>query len=128
MHEMAIVRDVLAVALKEADKAHAGRVKSVTLRIGEGRDIVSELFCGLFEHLARGTQAEGAEIVLQRVPMTTRCKACGKLYRLNVHDESTWPCPACGSRDYELFSGMEFTMERLELADFDENASGQPAA
>ena len=33
MHEMAIVRDVLAVALKEADKAHAGRVKSVTLRL-----------------------------------------------------------------------------------------------
>ncbi len=116
MHEMALVRDVLDVALNVAESEHATKVESVTLRIGEGRDIVIELFGELFEHLARGTAAEGAELVFERIPMLTRCKDCGKIYRLNVRDESTWPCPACGSSSYELYSGMEFSIESVAVS------------
>ncbi len=116
MHEMALVRNVIGTVLEEAEKQNASEVKTVYLRIGKGRDIVIDLFSGLFEHLARGTSAEKAELVFERVPMITECNACGTPYFLNVHDESTWPCPKCASRDYHLVSGMEFSIDRIELA------------
>lgn len=59
MHEMALVRDVIGTALEEAERQGAGRIKAIYLRIGKGRDIVVELFSGLFDHLAKGTEAEG---------------------------------------------------------------------
>ena len=108
---------MLDVALGIADSEHAGRVTSITLRIGKGRDIVVDLFSGLFDHLSKGTPAEGAELVFERVPMVTRCKDCSKLYHLNVHDERTWPCPACGSQNYELASGMEFSIENVTVGE-----------
>lgn len=116
MHEMALVREVIGIVLDKADEAQANRVEAVYLRIGQGRDIVTGLFDGLFEHMAKGTVAEGAELVFERVPMLTRCDECGKLYRLDVHDERSWPCPRCGSKKYRLFSGMEFSIDRIEVA------------
>lgn len=117
MHEMALVRNVLGVTLEEAERAHAERIVSIYLRIGKGRDIVIDLFSGLFDHLAQGTAAEGAELVYERVPMVTKCNDCGKFYHLDVHDEATWPCPRCGSLDYSLYSGMEFSIDRIELVE-----------
>lgn len=116
MHEMALVRNVVGITLEEAERRQAHHVDAVYLRIGKGRDIVVDLFSGLFDHLAKGTVAEGAELVYERVPLITRCNDCGKLYRLDVHDESTWPCPACGSKNYALYSGMEFSVDRIEMS------------
>ncbi len=117
MHEMALVREVVGMTVEEAERQHASSVKAIYLRIGKGRDIVVDLFSGLFDHLAKGTVAEGADLVYERVPLITRCNDCGKLYRLDIRDESTWPCPVCHSMDYSLYSGMEFQIDRIEVAD-----------
>ena len=116
MHEMALVRNVIGITLDEAEKRGAEHVKAIYLRIGTGRDIVVDLFSGLFGHLAKNTPAEGAELVYERVPLVTQCDDCGKFYRLDVHDESTYPCQRCGSMRYHLFSGMEFSVDRIEVA------------
>lgn len=116
MHEMALVREVIDATVDEAERQHASRVKAIYLRIGKGRDVVVDLFSGLFDHLAKGTVVEGADLVYERVPLITRCNDCGKLYYLNIRDESTWPCPACHSMDYKLYSGMEFQIDRIEVA------------
>lgn len=116
MHEMALVRDVIGTALEEAERQGASQIKAIYLRIGKGRDIVVELFSGLFDHLAKGTEAEGADLVYERVPLITRCNECGKLYRLDIRDQDSWPCPACRSMDYSLYSGMEFSIDRIEVA------------
>ena len=116
MHEMALVRDVIGTTLEETERQGASQVKAIYLRIGKGRDIVVELFSGLFDHLAKGTVAEGADLVYERVPLITRCNECGKLYHLNIRDQATWPCPACHSMDYSLYSGMEFSIDRIEVA------------
>ena len=116
MHEMALVRNVIGITPDEAEKRGADRVKAVYLRIGKGRDVVVDLFSGLFDHLAKNTPAEGAELVYERIPLVTQCNNCGKFYHLDVHDGDTWPCPRCGSMDYRLFSGMEFSVDRIEVA------------
>jgi hydrogenase nickel incorporation protein HypA/HybF len=113
MHEMSLATDVLDTVVEIARRSDARRVRSVYMTVGKGRDVVEDLFSGLFGYLARGTVADGAEMVFRTTPLTARCRDCGKVYPLNVFDEKTWPCPECGARNYELHSGMEFSIDSV---------------
>lgn len=116
MHEMSLVRNVVDIVVAQCTEAGVAEVKTVNLVIGEARDIVEDLFEGLFRHFARGTVAEGAHICITRVPLTVRCDACGTVFPLDVCDESTWVCPACGTaRSYRVNSGMEFAISSIEV-------------
>ena len=116
MHEMALARDVLNTVVGAAEGSGAKEVRTVYMTIGSGRDIVNDLFEGLFSHLARGTVAEKAALAVTRVPIRVRCRRCGEVYPLNVYDAKTWDCPACAQKDYALYSGMEFRIDRIEVA------------
>lgn len=116
MHEMSLASDVVDVAVKAAAAAGASRVRAIHMTIGQGRDIVEDLFEGLMQRLARGTAVEGAELVLARPPFMVRCKNCGEVYPINVFNQATWPCPACAVKDYDLHSGMEFCIDKIVVA------------
>lgn len=119
MHEMAFTRNAVDVVLKEAESKNATEVTAVYLTIGYVRDIVEDLFEGLFKHLARGTVAEHAEIVINRVPLTVKCNDCGEIYHIDVFDESTWPCVNCGVKSYKIYTGMEFFISRIDIVSKD---------
>lgn len=128
MHEMAYVRNVVDTVNKYAEKENVAEVRAVYLTIGMSRDIVEEYFQGLFQFLARGTVAEHAEIVIRRLPLTVKCNQCGMIFPLNVRDESTWHCPACkAEHDYKVHTGMEFTIDRIDVRAKDEADEAQPA-
>ena len=81
-------------------------------------DVVEELIPGLFRHLARGTAAEGAKLVIRRVPAVVICNQCGTPFPIDVHDSATWTCPHCKAhKDYRLYSGNEFKVDRIEVAE-----------
>lgn len=116
MHEMALCRNVVDIVLEEAKKARTPEVRSVGVTVGEVRDIVDDIFCDMFDWLARGTVAEHAKVTITRVPLIVTCQECGHEYHLDVHDQSTWPCPECGKRNYKLKTGMEFYISNIEVA------------
>lgn len=115
MHEMALTRNVVDMVVAEAESAHAARVTSVTLTIGCMRDIVEDLFEGLFEFLAKGTVAEGAELILLRAPLLVKCEDCGMVYSLNVFESSSWSCPSCNHENYRIISGTQFNIENISI-------------
>lgn len=116
MHELGYTQDILQTVNAAAINAGATEVKAVYLVIGEARDIVDELFVGCFTHFAKGTPAQGAAVQIERVPLTVRCKACGRVYPIDIHDEGSLGCAGCGACDYGLESGMEFRIDRIEVA------------
>lgn len=116
MHELGYTRDILDTVISAAGQAHAREVRAVYLAIGEARDIVDDLFIGCFNHFARNTIAEHASLKIERVPLTVRCSACGTVYGISVHGGEDTGCPACGGRDFRLASGMEFKIDRVEVA------------
>lgn len=116
MHEMAITRSVVDIVVDKAQAMGATRVGAVYLTIGELRDIVESIFVDMFGWMARGTVAENAKVVIKRVPLMVKCRRCGDVYHLDVHDDSTWPCARCGVRDYDLVSGNEFMIDNLEVS------------
>lgn len=121
MHEMALTRDVVDIVLEEARKAAAAEVRTVYLTIGYVRDIVEDLFEQCFAYMARGTVAEHAELVIARVPLTVRCKECGRVYYIDVHDSKTWTCAGCEARSYQLETGMEFFVNGIDVVKVDEH-------
>ena len=115
MHETGVCRSIVETVETFALSHGASSVKEVHVTLGEVHDVVPEILCGAFEWMARGTVAEGAKMVIDRVPFTVKCQCCGNVYRLDGNDESTWPCPECGRRDYRLHTGREFRIDSIEI-------------
>lgn len=115
MHETGVCRDIVETVEMSALRGHAKRVVEVRLKLGEVHDVVPEILSGAFEWMARGTVAEGARLVIERVPFTVQCEACGHIFRLDVLDEATWCCPECASRRYHLHTGREFLIDAIEV-------------
>lgn len=114
MHEMSLTRNAIEVVLRSAEQADVRKVKTVHVSIGDGRDVIEPLFEKYFHYLARGTIAEDAEIAIRQVPLMLGCRACGCVYPVDQRNQGTWPCPDCGKKDYELVSGMEFSIDSID--------------
>lgn len=115
MHEMAITTNIVDIVLDYARESEALRVESVSLRVGELRDVVDDLMQGCFRHLARGTVAENARLSITRVPLRARCGECRLVFPADVRDAASLICPDCGSRNLTIHSGKEFLIEDIEV-------------
>src|SRR2546421_9910356 len=109
MHELSIAEASVGIA----DRHAAGRrVARVEVRVGHLRQVVPSALEFAFELVAQGTAVEGAELVLEAVPATGRCRGCGAHSELG---EFPLRCSACGALDLELLSGEELLVDALEL-------------
>jgi hydrogenase nickel incorporation protein HypA/HybF len=111
MHELSIAQAVLDIV-----EAHAAgrRVVRVELRVGHLRQVVPDALAFAFEVLTAGTVAQDAELVIEPVPATGRCRDCGTEAQL---DGFPLLCPACGGWGLELLAGEELLVDALELED-----------
>jgi len=112
MHELALTQSILDIALSEAEKHGASRVLSIRLKLGEFSGVVPQLIQEYFDIAGRGTPAEGARLVMDRVPVTVRCSACGAE---NTMDRFRYLCPSCGSDQIRMLTGREFYVDSLEV-------------
>jgi hydrogenase nickel incorporation protein HypA/HybF len=109
MHELSIADALLAIALR-----HAGgrRIDVVEVKVGHLRQVVPEALRFAFTLVSDGTEAQGAELVIEEVPAAGICRACGS--------ESEWDgfplaCQGCGSVDVELVRGEELLVDALTI-------------
>jgi hydrogenase nickel incorporation protein HypA/HybF len=109
MHEMSITQGVVDIC-----ESHAGgrRVTSVTLEIGNLSGVVPDAIEFCFDACTRGTQLEGALLIIERIPSRGRCHECGAEFTLDAYFN---PCPKCGSYGVELLSGEELRVKELEV-------------
>ena len=112
MHEMSITQSVLAIALDEASRHNARRIRSITLLIGQYSGVVPACVQEYFAIASRGTIAEDAVLNIQTPAPRVACRVCG-------FEGETKPfyalCPACQSSDIRLLSGTEYLVESLEV-------------
>jgi hydrogenase nickel incorporation protein HypA/HybF len=109
LHELAIAGSVVEIAGR-----HAGgrRVTKVCLKVGHLRQVVPSALAFSFELVAQGTPVEGAELELEEVPATGKCRECGAESQL---ESFPLQCKACGSFDLQILEGEELYVESLEL-------------
>jgi hydrogenase nickel incorporation protein HypA/HybF len=109
MHELAIADAIVGIVSRHAN----GRpVMRVELKVGHLRQVVPSALEFAWELVAEGTEAEGAELVMEEVPATVRCRACGM-----DSTATAFPlhCEACGGFDVEVTAGEELLVDSLEI-------------
>ncbi len=100
MHEFGIATDIVAAAVSEAEKHGAGKITAVTIRVGVLRGIVPDSLRMFFDHLVKGTLAEGAALEIEEEPVLVACRECGETPASGL----TLSCPGCG-RDGVVVKG-----------------------
>ena len=100
MHEFGIAAEIVAAAVSEGQKHGAARITTVTVRVGVLRGIVPDSLRIYFEHIVKGTPAEGADLEIEEEPVLVACRECGETPAAGL----TVSCPACG-RDGVIVKG-----------------------
>ncbi|NPV91907.1 MAG: hydrogenase maturation nickel metallochaperone HypA [Firmicutes bacterium] len=114
MHELGIMKNVLEVVLEHSKANDVKKIQAINLSIGALSDIVPEFAQMFFDLLAKDTVAEGAKIVIEKVPAKIRCRSCGTETEMDT-THLLFSCDKCGSKLIELVSGREFRVKSMEV-------------
>jgi hydrogenase nickel incorporation protein HypA/HybF len=112
MHEQSIVHSLLSLALEKAGKAHARRILSIHLVVGDYTGVEEDAVNFYFGFLSKDTIAAGAVIEYTRVPGQLRCRDCDILFPLQKRD---YHCPECEGRRVEIVGGRELYIENMKI-------------
>ena len=115
MHELSIALSLIDAAAEEAEQLGGPRVQAVHLRLGPLSGVEAEPLASAFALARSGSAIDGAELVIESVPLVVWCPSC--------QVEQTLPtpqpllCPACGTPTPEVRSGRELELVALEVVD-----------
>lgn len=113
MHEFAVTEGLLQIIETEARKAGALQVDEVYVTIGEFSTFVDRSIEFYFSELSRGTLAEGARLVFNRIEAKAWCDLCS----ISFHPDSTFiVCPQCHNPVLELTQGQELYIDSIEVS------------
>ncbi len=112
MHELSLAEAIYNTIKDLSERSHWSHIRRVVLKVGRMRQVDPELLAFSFDIVARGTSAEGAELSILELPVVFKCRACGKE---SSTESAAFLCLNCGSTDVELLSGMELTIESMEV-------------
>lgn len=114
MHELGIMKNVLEVALEFGEQQNVQKILAVNLEVGALSDIVPEFAQMFFELISKGTIAENAKIVIEKIPARIKCRSCGAVIEMDIRN-LLYACDQCESQSIELISGREFRVVSLEV-------------
>ena len=123
MHELTATQNILSIALNEAAKVGAAWITKISVKVGEWSTFEPDCIRFYFGILARGTPAEGAELVIEAVPVTYACEGCGLEY---TPVEGRFHCPRCSGGRGRVASGREIYVESIEVQHADTGDSKSP--
>lgn len=110
MHELSIAQSVIELA---EQAANGGRIKQITLEIGELAGVSSEALFFCFDLATMDTLAEGAMLEICKRAGIARCEEC----------HSTFPAPSrlafceCGSFRICFVQGEELNVKSIECGE-----------
>jgi hydrogenase nickel incorporation protein HypA/HybF len=114
MHEMGIALQIVEIATASIPPdAGDVRVERVHLKIGKLAAVVPESLRFCFDVAIKDTALDGAQLVIEELPVVARCKDCGQQWTIN---EPAFKCENCDSGSLEILSGRELDIESIEIA------------
>ena len=112
MHEMGLAQNIFDIVLRTAEGNNVNKVLRINVRAGQLRGIVPEQLQFCFGFVARESSVvEGAELVIETVPIRGKCKSCSHEFFV---EEYRFVCPECGHEDIEVLEGMELLVSNIE--------------
>jgi hydrogenase nickel incorporation protein HypA/HybF len=112
MHEYAVTKNVLDIAIEEAQRCCASKVLSIRIVIGDLSAIMDDSVSMYFEFFSKGTVAENAKLEFVRVSAEFYCQSCNENFQ---KPKTGFECPKCGTTGKLTQRGKEFYVESIEI-------------
>ena len=94
MHEATIVMSILGIARNAMANRSDALVSRIEVSVGKLRAVEPSLLKACFAELSGGSVCQGAVLVVNTIPITARCRDCG---RTSPIDRFRFRCCACRS-------------------------------
>jgi hydrogenase nickel incorporation protein HypA/HybF len=115
MHELSLVRSLLA-QVREAASPHAdAAVDEVVISIGPLAGVEPLLFASAFESLTVNTVYCGTRLVIEKSPLRLNCQSCGYEFETEQVD---FACTACASVRTRVIAGDGVILRRVVLREW----------
>jgi hydrogenase nickel incorporation protein HypA/HybF len=112
VHEFAIVKRLLEIAL-ETSRAHGDApIERVLVEIGALRQVVPSTLEFAFRAASAGTAAEGADMDWTLVPAEILCGRCESAF---TPASVFWVCPSCGATGGRAIKGNDLVLKTVTL-------------
>lgn len=121
MHELSIAQAVVSTV---RDHVGTARVTQVSLRVGVLAGVVPDSLHFCWELATADTPLAGAELVIERVPLTGSCLECGRESVALLTPLAS--CEACGGSVLPTSGGRELEVASVEVEDEDPAAAEPP--
>lgn len=112
MHEMSIAESIIDIVSETLNGQQQQKLLSVTVRIGELTAVVPESLQFCFEMSLENTPFEGAQLIIEEVPLRGECKKCSAEFKIENYN---FICPVCRSVDVKVTGGQELNVSELEV-------------
>jgi hydrogenase nickel incorporation protein HypA/HybF len=115
MHELPVTESILKIVLQYAPADSVNKIVRIFLEVGELSDLEDEWIQRYFDYLSKGTIAEKAELIIQRIPIMFQCDHCDHLFEIKRAALQDLRCPACGTTKCTLVSGKGYYVKNMEV-------------
>jgi hydrogenase nickel insertion protein HypA len=103
---------VFEIIDKTLTQHQAKKVLMVKLKVGELTNAEPDALEMAFEAYSKDTLCEGAELIVERVPVRGRCRNCQHEFSVKT---MFFLCPNCKNVNIEVIQGDELLLESLEV-------------
>ena len=119
MHELSMADAIVKTILDVAEKNQAEEILEVTIEVGKLTMLNPEQLRFLLDVLAENTLLEGAEIIIDEVPVEIKCHSCDYTGSTDLDDSDHYlmivKCPKCDERNIEIISGQECNVKNIRI-------------
>ena len=113
MHEVGLMETALELAFAHTRRAGASRIHRMRLRVGTLSGVVPDALEMAFAAATPGTPADGAELIVEEVPVVCQCEQCGSTY---CPEDVVYLCSICGAINSRIQQGRELELTSLEVS------------
>ncbi|NNJ96789.1 MAG: hydrogenase maturation nickel metallochaperone HypA [Gammaproteobacteria bacterium] len=119
MHELAICQALINQIESIAAERNAIRAVSIVIGMGPLSGVEAQLLEHAYPVASAGSVADGAELVIEKLPVRVRCTQCDKESDVSPNKLI---CKHCGDWRTTLLSGDELMLMSVELETYPETA------
>ena len=121
MHELSICASVVDSVTESLAKYPGARVVEVRLRVGALAAVIEDSLQFCYGIAIEGTPLAGSKLVVNTLPVTVHCEACGRdgalLSLQHFH------CPHCDAPATDVRTGRELEIESIEIEEAPEDVT-----
>ncbi|MDR0912703.1 MAG: hydrogenase maturation nickel metallochaperone HypA [Methanobrevibacter sp.] len=119
MHEMAMADSILKSVIENAKNNDAIKVLDVVVEFGQLALLNPEQVKFMLDVLSEDTIAEGANFVIESIPIEIKCGECDYLGTVDGenldHYAPIIQCPKCDTRHIEVLNGKDVIVKKITI-------------